>query len=327
VNHVYEALAGTTPELAELGIAAEFADNAQFTWGLQATKVNQSRFTGRGVRIAVLDTGMDLSHPDFFGRAINSQSFVSGEQVQDGNGHGTHCIGTALGPKAPATGVRRYGCASMGNIFAGKVLSNGGSGADNGILAGINWAIANQCRVVSMSLGARVTPGEAFSPIYEAVAQRALAARPGTLIVAAAGNDSRLPSGERREPPVPVSRPANCPSIMAVGAVDSSLRIAPFSNGGINANGGGVDIAGPGVSVFSSLPTNRGTHGFLSGTSMATPHVAGIAAMWLEARGSTTTAQALWQLLTGNALRLPISSTDVGTGLVQAPIQGPNGIS
>ena len=320
VNHLYDALAVESPELAEAGIAAAFADTAQFTWGLQATKVSQSRFTGRGVRIAVLDTGMELSHPDFVGRAITSLSFIPGEQVQDGNGHGTHCIGTALGAKSPMTGVRRYGCASMGEIFAGKVLSNGGSGADNGILAGINWAITNQCRVISMSLGAAVRPGETFSPVYEAVAQRALQSKPGTLIIAAAGNSSRLPNGQRREPPNPVGRPANCPSIMAVGALDSTLKVAPFSDGGINPNGGGVDIAGPGVSVFSSFPINRGSHGTISGTSMATPHVAGIAGMWLEAAGMNTNAHALWQMLTGNALRLPISSRDVGAGLVQAPV-------
>jgi subtilisin family serine protease len=320
VNHLYDALTGAGPELAEVGIAAAFSDNAQFTWGLQATKVNQSRFTGRGVRVAVLDTGMDLAHPDYAGRTITNRSFVAGEPVQDGNGHGTHCIGTALGPKSPATGVRRYGCASTGSIFAGKVLSNAGSGADNGILAGINWAITNQCRIISMSLGARVQPGEPFSQIYEAVAQRALQSRPGTLIIAASGNDSRSPTGGRREPPAPVGRPANCPSIMAVAALDSSLRLAPFSNGGINPNGGGVDIAGPGVNVFSSFPVSRGTHGSISGTSMATPHVAGIAAMWLEARGNATSAQALWQLLTGNALRLPLPSRDVGAGLVQAPV-------
>lgn len=320
VNHLYAALTGAPAEgESELDLAAIFVDNALSTWGLQATQVSQSRFSGRGVRVAVLDTGLDLAHPDFGGRAINSRSFIPGEPVQDGNGHGTHCVGTSLGAKIPLTGVRRYGSAFGGEIFVGKVLSNGGSGADNGILAGINWAITNQCRVVSMSLGAPVQPGEPFSQVYEAVAQRTLQSNPGTLIIAAAGNTSRLPNGLRRVPPNPVSRPANCPSIMAVGALDANLGIASFSDGGINPNGGGVDIAAPGVSVFSSFPANRGPHAFLSGTSMATPHVAGIAAMWLEARGSGTPAQALWQLLTGNARRLTLPSRDVGAGLVQAP--------
>jgi subtilisin family serine protease len=321
VNHLYAALTGAPAEgEEELAPAAVFVDNALFTWGLQATQVSQSRFSGRGVRVAVLDTGLDLAHPDFGGRAINSRSFITGQAVQDGNGHGTHCVGTSLGAKTPLTGVRRYGGAFRGEMFAGKVLSDSGSGADNGILAGINWAITNQCRVVSMSLGAPVQPGDPFSPVYEAVAQRALRSNPGTLIVAAAGNSSRLPNGLRRVPPNPVSRPANCPTIMAVAALDANLGIAPFSDGGINPNGGGVDIAGPGASVFSSFPVNRGKHAFLSGTSMATPHVAGIAAMWLEARGSATSAQVLWQLLTGNARRLTLPSRDVGAGLVQAPL-------
>jgi subtilisin family serine protease len=334
VNHLYAVLVGAPAESVAEAIAAGFADTAQFTWGLQATRVNQSRFSGRGIRVAVLDTGFDLDHPDFVGRTVVSRSFIAEQEVNDFNGHGTHCIGTALGPQQPAGGVSRYGCAFRGEIFAGKVLSNQGSGADTGILAGINWAITNQCRVISMSLGAAVSPGESFSPIYENVAQRALRSNPGTLIVAAAGNESGiLGTNNRLEPPNPVGRPANCPSILAVASVDSNLRISPFSNGGINQNGGGVDIAGPGSAVFSSVPEPfpasvqpsgpgrpwPARYHTISGTSMATPHVAGIAALWLEARGASTSAQALWQLLTANARRLTLLSRDVGAGLVQAP--------
>lgn len=329
VDHLYEKLtaAGRSDAEIEAALVATFRDTAQFTWGLQATRVSQSRFSGRGIRVAVLDTGFDVDHPDFLGRSITTQSFINGQTVNDLNGHGTHCIGTALGAQQPA-GTRRYGCAFRGEIFAGKVLSNAGSGADNGILAGINWAITNRCRVISMSLGAFVQPGETFSTIYENVAQRALNSNPGTLIVAAAGNDSRRPGSI-----APVGRPANCPSILAVAAVDAALGIASFSNGGINPSGGGVDIAGPGVAVFSSVPepfpanvqpTGPGRpwpprYHTISGTSMATPHVAGIAAMWLEARPGAT-AQSLWQILTGNARRLSLPSRDVGSGLVQAPI-------
>jgi subtilisin family serine protease len=335
VNHLFEALTGTTARAEAEAAAVAFTDNAQFTWGLQAVQASQSHFSGRGVRLAVLDTGFDLDHPDFVGRTVSSQSFIQGQAVDDLNGHGTHCIGTSMGPQQPAGGVRRYGCAFRSEIFVGKVLSNQGSGADGGILAGINWAITNGCQVISMSLGAPVQPGEPFSSIYENVAQRALKSNPGTLIVAAAGNDSRdRVTGARLEPPRPVGRPANCPSILAVAAVDSNLQVAPFSNGGINPSGGGVDIAGPGVSVFSSVPepfpstvqpTGPGRpwparYHTISGTSMATPHVAGIAAMWLEARGLDTGAQAVWQLLTGNARRLTLPSRDVGVGLVQAPI-------
>ena len=194
-------------------------------------------------------------------------------------------------------------------IFVGKVLSNQGSGGDAGILAGINWAVANGCQVISMSLGAPVQPGEPFSPVYEGVAQRALTS--GTLIVAAAGNDSRRPGFI-----MPVARPANCPSILAVAAVDVNMQIAFFSNRGINPNGGQVDIAGPGVNVRSTWPMPRRYH-TISGTSMATPHVAGIAALLRETQ-SIPAAQ-LWTKLTQSARRLNLASVDVGAGLVQAP--------
>ncbi|MBM4046060.1 MAG: protease [Planctomycetes bacterium] len=330
VNRLYDSLTGVPGEAEkELAALTAFTDNAEFTWGVQATRVNQSRFSGRGVRVAVLDTGFDLDHPDFVGRPVVSHSFVHVQTIEDVHDHGTHCIGTALGAQQLAGGVRRYGCAFGGDIYVGKVLSNQGSGADSAILAGINWAITNSCRVISMSLGARVQPGGAFSSIYENVAQRALTSNPGALIIAAAGNDSNRPIVI-----APVSRPANCPSILAVAALDSNLGIARFSNGGINPNGGGVDVAGQGVSVFSSVPDSfpawdqPGGPGrpwppryhTISGTSMATPHVAGIAAMWLEARGAGTTAQGLWQLLTGSAVRLLLPSRDVGAGLVQGPV-------
>jgi len=323
VNHLYGILTGApgmVPVEAVADALAAFADTAQFTWGLQATRVSQSQFSGRGIRVAVLDTGFDLDHPDFVGRTVVSKSFIQGQTVNDLNGHGTHCIGTVFGAQQPAGGVRRYGCAHRAEIYAGKVLSNQGSGSDSGILAGINWAITNQCRIVSMSLGARVQINEPFSVIYETVAQRALQSNPGTLIIAAAGNESNRPGLI-----VPVGRPANCPSIMAVGALDSNLGIARFSCGGINPNGGGVDIAGPGVGIFSSAPIPAVSgwpprYHSISGTSMATPHVAGIAAMWLEARGIGSNAQSLRQLLTGNSRRLTLPSRDVGVGLVQAPV-------
>lgn len=290
-------------------VAAAAFDESEFTWGLQATKAAASRFSGRGVRVAVLDTGLDLQHPDFQGRSISSRSFVLGEEAQDGHGHGTHCIGTACGPRQPGQSPR-YGIAFDADIFAGKVLSNRGSGSDGGILAGIAWAIANGCRVISMSLGAPVEPGQGFSPIFEAVAQRALAA--GTLIVAAAGNESNRP-----QMIAPVGHPANCPSIMAVSALDAQGRVAFFSCGSVNHPGGGVDISGPGVSVRSSWPRPV-LYRAINGTSMATPHVAGIAALHAQAKPEAR-GRALAQIVFESARRLPLLSTDVGVGLVQAP--------
>ncbi len=195
-------------------------------------------------------------------------------------------------------------------IFAGKVLGNRGFGSDGGILAGIDWAVTNGCAVISMSLSAPVGAGQSFSQIYENVGVRALNA--GSLIVVAAGNDSR-----RSGFIAPVGHPANCPSILAVAAIDQKLRIASFSNGGINPDGGGVDIAAPGVDIRSSVPRNK-LYKEMSGTSMATPHVAGIAALFAESDPNLR-GNALWMALVSRTRRLDLPSRDVGMGLVQAP--------
>jgi subtilisin family serine protease len=287
---------------------AEALDETRATWGLQLTRVVNSKFTGKGIKLCVLDTGIDLRHPDFQGRAIVSQSFIPGAAVQDGAGHGTHTAGTSCGSASPPI-LPRYGIASGAQMFIGKVLSDQGRGGDSGILAGINWAIVNKCSIISMSLGAPVQPGEQPSPVYEAVGERALAAN--TLIIAAAGNESSRPGTI-----APVGRPANCRSIMAVAAVDKNLVVAPFSSGSVNPDGGSVDIAGPGVAVRSTWPMPQ-RYNTISGTSMATPHVSGIAALWLEAQ--RLTAALLWTKLTQSARRLNASSADVGSGLVQAP--------
>ncbi|HET7326679.1 MAG TPA: S8 family serine peptidase [Nocardioidaceae bacterium] len=285
-------------------IPAHFEDDDRATWGLHATQVLSSARSGQGVKVAVLDTGMDSTHPDFVGRSVTVQSFIAGESAQDGHGHGTHCIGTSCGPKTPE-GTRRYGIAYEAEIFAGKVLSNAGSGADAGILAGINWAVANDCAIISMSLGADVPQPH---PPYTHAGRRAL--RRGTLIIAAAGNNANRPAD-----PGFVGAPANSHSIVAVGAVDSDLDIAPFSARSLPGRGGQVDIAGPGVAVFSSWPMPMKNR-TISGTSMATPHVAGIAALWSEATGYR--GLQLWATLARESERLLLPSVDVGSGLALA---------
>jgi subtilisin len=305
VDSLYQKIVAGEAVAPELEVAEVYNDTPQATWGLQATRVLNSQVTGRGIRVAVLDTGMDLQHPDFRGRRIVSRSFIAGQAVQDGHGHGTHCIGTACGTRSN-TG-RRYGIASSSDIYVGKVLSNAGSGSDTGILAGIDWAVTNQCHVISMSLGAVVcTPSTA----YEQAGQRALAK--GSLIVVAAGNSANRTAGQFSC----VNRPANSKSMMAVAALDNRLQIANFSARSSGTDGGKVDIAAPGVNVFSSWLMNT-RYNTISGTSMATPHIAGIAALFAEAfpaRGFQ-----LWQLLVSRARRLPIPSVDAGTGIVQAP--------
>jgi len=285
-------------------------DETRATWGLQATGVLSSRFTGAGVGLAVLDTGLDLAHPDFAGREVVPRSFVDGEEVQDGQGHGTHCAGTAVGPLEPAQ-LPRYGVAPGARLHVGKVLSNAGSGTDADILAGLEWAIEQDCRVVSMSLGSPTRPGDRYSQVFEAVGRRALAA--GTAIIAAAGNESARDRGVF----APVSHPANCPSITAIGAVDVRLQVATFSARGIDPAGGQVDCVAPGVAVRSSWPEPK-RYDTISGTSMATPHAAGMLALLAEATPEASAAELLGALLR-SARRLPLPATDVGSGLVRAP--------
>jgi hypothetical protein len=269
------------------------------TWGLTACRVPPSTFDGNGMRVAVLDTGFDLGHPEFAGRAFVTGSFV-GQPVQDLHGHGTHTAGTATGPKAPAGTVPRYGVASRSQIFIGKVLTNSGSGTQAQVLAGMNWAIANRCQVISMSLGAQIP----VQPSYTAAGAAALAN--GCLIVAAAGNASNRPGVIN-----PAGAPANSPTVMSVAALDNALRVASFSNGGK------IDIAAPGVSIYSAWPRPT-VHNTISGTSMATPHVAGCAALWAQS-SSALRGAALRSKLLATARRLPFPATDVGAGLVQAP--------
>ena len=283
-----------------------FQDSTDFTWGLQATQVPTSRFTGLGIKLAVLDTGFDAAHPDFSGRAVTMQSFIAGETAQDGHGHGTHCIGTSSGPKSPAAGPR-YGIAFEADILAGKVLSNLGSGTDGGIIAGINWAVANGCAIISMSLGADVPQ---VHPPYVAAGRRALDL--GSLIIAAAGNNADRMNFNYGF----VGPPANSPYISAVAALNQQLDMAFFSARSLPVNGGQVDVAGPGWQVYSSwiLPTAYRT---ISGTSMATPHVAGLAALWAQATGYR--GRELWATMAQDGRRLREPSFDVGTGLLQAP--------
>ncbi|MFT4024270.1 MAG: S8 family serine peptidase [Flavihumibacter sp.] len=287
----------------------DFKDNTTASWAMQAIEVLQSKYSGKGINVAVLDTGIDTAHPDLKMRIKRKKSFVRGQQVTDLNGHGTHCGGLIAGDKH-ATRKFRYGVAPQTNLFVGKVLDNQGSGTDSSILAGIEWAMENKCRIISMSLGAEAAIGETYSQVYEAVAAEAL--KNNCLIIAAAGNESERASGYIS----PVGHPANCPSIMAVAALDQQLKVADFSCGGLNPDGGQIDVSAPGVDIWSTWK-NKG-YRRESGTSMATPIVAGIAALLAE-QDNAVTAAALWMKLTQQAKRLQLPATDVGAGLIIAP--------
>jgi len=297
-ERIHADLISAPPAAPDTGTESDVdAQVAGVTWGLSATRASQSRFSGRGIKVAVLDTGFWIGHPDFVGRPLMGASFV-GQPVMDLHGHGTHCIGTACGPRAPAGATPRYGIGYESLIHVGKVLTNGGTGTTGGILNGMNWAIQNRCEVISMSLGGPGGPSAAYTAAGNAALARNL------LIVAASGNANL--QGQ------PTGQPANSPSIMSVGALDQALRPANFSSRGK------VEISGPGVNVFSSykMPQRYAT---LSGTSMATPHVAGCAALWAQSN-PVLRGRVLWMHLMATARRLPFPANVVGAGLVQAPL-------
>jgi hypothetical protein len=335
--------------LEEFQVAATGAG----TWGLRAVRAASSSLSGAGVRVAFLDTGMDLTHPDFQdGRIVERASFV-GEPVQDvpfpalspqipGNpGHGTHVVGTACGPRDPSGGSieGRYGVAPRAEILVAKVFSTQGLPTrgipgfqglpglptpSGSILQGLHWAILRGCDIVSMSLTGPPDQEPLFSPVAEAAKQR------GTALIAAVGNDSNRPGlpgfNPRRAAVIrPVGSPANSLRIMGVGALDEAMRLCSFSNQGVFGTAAGVDLVGPGFRVYSALPPGSplafqgSRYGFLAGTSMATPHVAGVAAL-LKEKNPGMSPILLLRTLVQMAQALPgMNRNDFGAGLVQAP--------
>ncbi len=269
-------------------------------WGVTACKASASSRSGNGIKVAILDTGFDLGHPEFAGRTFVTKSFVPGQTIQDLNGHGTHMAGSACGPKAPAGAVPRYGIAFQSQIFVAKVLSNSGSGAQSGVLAGINWAIANRCTVILVALGAAIP----VQPAYTAAGSAALAN--GCLIIAPAGHGSNRPTTI-----APAAAPANSSTIVSVGALTKTLKVAPFSAGGK------IDLAAPGIDIYSSFRRPE-LHKIWSGTSSAAAYAAGCAALWAQTSPSLRGAS-LRAKLFQTAKRLPFPASDVGAGLVQAP--------
>src|SRR5262245_49025718 len=306
---VYRALAEVRRSEAPVTSLAQF-DETSVTWGLEVTKVALSTLSGAGIKVAVLDTGLDSNHQDFRGRSITRKLFATNSAETDTQGHGTHCVGTACGPQRPTSGPR-YGIAYEAAIYAGKVLGDDGMGTDRSVIAGMDWALDQGCQIISMSLGAATQVGDQPNADYEQIGQACLDG--GLVVIAAAGNESSRPGLI-----APVGSPANASTIMAVAAIDRALGVAPFSCGGINP-GQDVDIAAPGVDVLSSLPGSR--YGRLSGTSMATPHASGVAALIAQS-DMKYRGRALWDRLLELAGALPHPARDVGKGLLQAPAQG-----
>ncbi len=262
-SFVYEGQPSVQAETVPIGVSQIKAPPA---WGCSR---------GRGIKVAVLDTGIDSGHPDLAANVKGTVSFVPGESPMDGNSHGTHCAGT-IGAVINGAGV--VGVAPEAWLYGVKVLANSGAGQYSWIIAGINWAIQNKMQIVSMSLGGGGAPAA-----LEAVCNAAFNA--GVLLVAAAGN-----AGPNMGT---VGFPGKYKNVVAVSAIDANNVIATFSSRGPE-----VEICAPGVQVLSTIP--GGGYGNKSGTSMACPHVAGAAAVVWGAHRFATNVQ-IWNLLAATA--------------------------
>jgi subtilisin len=251
---------------------------------------------GKGIAVAVLDTGIDGQHPDLSANYRGATSFVVGEPAaDDGNGHGTHCAGTIA---AAINGSGVVGVAPAASLYAVKVLSAGGSGNWSWLISGIDWCIKRRIKVLSMSLGGASAPSA-----VEAMCNAAW--NKGLLLIAAAGN-----TGATSSPGVGV--PAKYANVIAVSAIDNANTIAPFSSRGPE-----VELSAPGVQALSTLP--GGGHGKMSGTSMACPHVSGAAAVaWGGHRFSDNVTIRRVLARTSDSLGVPGRDDLYGYGRVDA---------
>ncbi|HEY7081417.1 MAG TPA: S8 family serine peptidase [Nitrososphaeraceae archaeon] len=271
-------------------------------WGIDRVKATQTWdiTRGKGIKVAVCDTGIDYTHPDLSPNYKGGISFVPTESdPKDFNRHGTHVSGTIA---AAANGIGVIGIAPSAYLYAVKILNSGGSGNWSWLIAGIDWCINNGMHVLNMSLGGASAP-TALQSMCD------LAWSKGLLLIAAAGNSG--------PPDNTVGYPAMYGSVVAVSAIDSANTIASFSSRGPK-----VELCAPGVDILSTVP--GGGYGNLSGTSMACPHVTGCAALALSTHrwppGAVARNVAIRRLLAATADNLGIPGRDnlYGFGRVDA---------
>ncbi|MFC5268400.1 S8 family serine peptidase [Kribbella qitaiheensis] len=288
-----------TGGIAKVWLDGKFkADLADSTAQIGAPEVWRGGNTGEGVDVAVLDTGVDLEHPDLDDRVTASTSFVPGVDVTDRQGHGTHVASTIAGTGDASGGVER-GVAPGARLHIGKVLDNEGSGQESWIIAGMEWAARDQhAKVVSMSLGGGPTDGT--DPISQSLNE--LSAETGALFTVAAGNYG---PGYYT-----ATAPGIAESALTVGAVDGADKLADFSSWGPRVGDGGLkpDITAPGVDILAArsqyAAEGTGSYQLMSGTSMATPHVAGAVAL-LAAQHPDWTGQQLKNAIVSTAKPTP----------------------
>ena len=285
-------------------------------YGLEEIRLPEAwqKSGGQKVVIAVVDSGVDLQHPDLKGRLVSGHDFVSsGGDAEDKNGHGTHVAGIAAA--ATDNGIGIAGGAPAAKIMPVRVLDDKGQGSTSAINDGIEWAAAHGAKVINLSLGESGLAGRLLrgGALNSAISQ---ATRAGAVVVAAAGNDGTASKPYRATTPV-----------LIVGAVDQNGQPAKFSNFGAEDA-----VTAPGVQIFSTLPTystelsdQHGTgYGYLDGTSMAAPYVSAVAAL-LVAQGRTP--QEVINAIEATA-KNPNHLTKLGLGIVdaQAAVNAPKDI-
>ncbi|MCX9026386.1 MAG: S8 family serine peptidase [Candidatus Methanoperedens sp.] len=289
----YDQIVSLPPQpLPEPGILltrSTQAIGANYVW-------NTYGYTGTGIKVAIIDTGIDYNHPDLGGgfgpgkKVADGYDFVNNnENPIDDNGHGTHVAGIV----AANGGLK--GVAPGATLFAVKVLNSAGMGSTSNIIAGIDWSIAHGANIISMSFGGTAVPNDEFADIDSIVSDSAV--EKGVVVVVAAGNEGPGTSS--------IDSPASARKVITVGASDSSGtvtisddKIAPFSSRGPSAFGRlDPEVVAPGVNILSTVPTGTcelcdpSGYNSLSGTSMATPMVSGSAALILQKNPAFTPAQ------------------------------------
>ena len=237
----------------------------EIDWGVDLIEANLAwdTQTGSGIKVAILDTGIDADHPDLVDNVMPGISFVGGREKwnNDANGHGSHVAGTIA---SVDNELGYVGVAPQADLYAVQVLNRRGSGNLSGLVSGLNWAVNEGVDVISMSLS--FPTGNTIDGLTGLQAALDAAETAGIVVVAAAGN-----SGEEEVP-----YPAQYPTVLAIGATaNTNDNLASYSNWGSR-----VDIAAPGSNITSTW--KNGGYKTISGTSMATPHVAGVVALVLE---------------------------------------------
>lgn len=271
-----------------------------YPWGVDRVEADlvHGANTGAGVKVAVIDSGIDYNHPELAAQYKGGKNFVNTRKTpMDDNGHGTHVAGTIAAAMNDAAII---GVAPGVSLYALKVLDASGNGSFSSIIAALDWCVKEGIQVTNNSYGSSVDPGTTVQSAFDAAYEK------GVLHIASAGN-SGTSSGEGET----VGYPANYSSVVAVAATDKNDLRGYFSSTGQN-----VEISAPGVSIYSTYPGSK--YATMSGTSMASPHVAGVAALVISS--GVTSPDTVRERLISTATDLGTAGRDpwYGYGLVNA---------